>query len=103
MRVKNHQQAPTILPDMDLGEMSHPCCMNAPKENHNEFNIVKSFAMVPPWFVCWLGGSLKAMFVIDKVFCIRTDRAESCKVSEYCNLTKLFMYKVLVMSKKINP
>ena len=42
IRVKNHQTAPTIRPDMDLGDISEPCCMNAAKENQNEFNMLKS-------------------------------------------------------------
>lgn len=43
MRVKNHQTEPTIRPETDRGEMSQPCCMNAPSANHKEFIMLNSF------------------------------------------------------------
>lgn len=52
IKVKNHQTEPTILPETDLGEISQPCCINAPNANHNEFKMLKSFAMEPP-FAPW--------------------------------------------------
>lgn len=42
MRVKNHQTAPTIRPDIERGDMSQPCCMKAANENQNEFKMLKS-------------------------------------------------------------
>lgn len=40
--VKNHQTEPTIRPDMERGDMSHPCCIKAPSANQNEFKILNS-------------------------------------------------------------
>lgn len=33
----------TIRPEMERGEKSHPCCMNAPRANQNEFKMLNSF------------------------------------------------------------
>lgn len=43
IKVKNHQTDPTIRPDIDLGDKSHPCCMKAPNVNQKEFEILNSF------------------------------------------------------------
>lgn len=50
MSVKNHQTEPTIRPEMERGEMSQPCCMNAPSANQNELKILNSFTVVA---FCW--------------------------------------------------
>lgn len=46
IKVKNHQTAPTMRPDKERGDISHPCCINAANENQNEFNILKSLMAV---------------------------------------------------------
>lgn len=40
--VKNHQTEPTIRPDIERGDKSQPCCMNAPNANQNELRILNS-------------------------------------------------------------
>lgn len=40
--VKNHQTAPTMRPDIDRGDISQPCCINAANENQNEFEMLNS-------------------------------------------------------------
>lgn len=42
INVKNHQTEPTMRPDMERGDRSQPCCMNAPNANQNEFSILNS-------------------------------------------------------------
>lgn len=61
--VKNHQTEPTMRPEMERGEMSQPCCMNAPRANQKELKILNSFtvgllytAAVPVFdcpAICW--------------------------------------------------
>lgn len=46
IRVKNHHTEPTILPDIERGDRSLPCCMKAPRANQNEFKILNSLTMV---------------------------------------------------------
>lgn len=53
IRVKNHHTEPTILPDIERGDRSLPCCMKAPRANQNEFKILNSLTMVGG-VVCWL-------------------------------------------------
>lgn len=48
MSVKNHHTEPTIRPEMERGDMSQPCCMNAPRANQNELKILNSFTVA-----CW--------------------------------------------------
>lgn len=43
--VKNHQTEPTIRPEMERGEMSQPCCINAPRANQNEFRMLNSLTV----------------------------------------------------------
>lgn len=45
MSVKNHHTEPTIRPETERGEMSDPCCMNAPRANQNELKILNSFTV----------------------------------------------------------
>lgn len=50
MSVKNHQTEPTMRPEMDRGEISQPCCMNAPSTNQNEFEMLNS--LTAGWAIC---------------------------------------------------
>lgn len=43
--VKNHQTEPTIRPDIERGDMSHPCCINAPSANQKELKILNSLTV----------------------------------------------------------
>jgi len=42
MMVKNHQTAAAILPAIEGGVRSHPCCMKAAREYQKEFSMVNS-------------------------------------------------------------
>lgn len=46
MRVKKNQEAAAIRPDTDLGDRSHPCCINAASENQKEFHTLNSLTAV---------------------------------------------------------
>merc|ERR1712012_596961 len=48
IKEKNHHTPPTILPEMDLGVMSIPCCMNAPSANQRLLITLKWLLTVVP-------------------------------------------------------
>jgi len=56
MIVKNHQTAAAILPAIEGGVISHPCCIKAAKEYQKEFSIVNSLGGTGGTCAC---GSLK--------------------------------------------
>lgn len=51
MSVKNHHTDPTMRPEMERGEMSQPCCINAPSDHQNVLKILNSLTVEcwPPW------------------------------------------------------
>lgn len=42
MRVKKNHEAAAMRPDMERGDRSQPCCMNADRENQKEFKMLNS-------------------------------------------------------------
>ena len=45
---QRNSNSPTILPDMDLGVMSIPCCMKAPSANQRLLMMLKWLETVVP-------------------------------------------------------
>lgn len=45
---QHNSNSPTILPDMDLGVMSIPCCMKAPSANQRLLMMLKWLETVVP-------------------------------------------------------
>ena len=50
--IKNHHKLATNLVDTDRGVRFVRCCINAAKQNHNEFKTLKSLLNFSDLFVC---------------------------------------------------